>query len=504
MKKSIKTIISLSILFLVSCSEDFLNKQDPTQLGEGNFYKTEAQFYQAVIGVYGQLQGIVGNQWLFSEMITDNTTVHFNEGNRGPAANEETFEYWYYNTSTAGVYDLYLDLYSVLGNVNLTLSKLSASENIDSDVKARFEGELRLLRGYYYFLLTQYFGDVILITEPVKNPAEAISYDRSPVSNVYAVIESDLNAAVEKLPIDAEPASVGRFTKGAALSLYGLVSLTQKNYPKAKQLLDQVVALGKYSLLPGYADVFNPNNKNNAESILEVQFQGAAGNNNESSGFIYNFYPLFTNGEVTGFPNVSGAGFNIPTRDMINAYESGDSRKDLSLSEGYINSETTEFVPVPFIEKFHHAHAIVGRPDDNWILFRYADVLLMLAEAINEQSGPTSEAFGYVNQVRQRAGLADITGLSKEQFRAAILQERRVELAFENHRWFDLRRILSKTDLVALLNAHGAAERANPTTPRGSIPFSATDYQFDEFEILFPIPARERVVKPDLAQNPGY
>ena len=291
-------------------------------------------------------------------------------------------------------------------------------------------------------------------------------------------------------------------TKGAALTLSGKFWLTRKDYGKAKTALDQVVGMG-YSLLPNYADVFDPNNKNHNESIFEVQFQG--GNDlGEQSGFIYNFYPKFTNGEVTGFPGVDGGGWNIPTLDIIGDYEDGDVRKDISLSEGYTDVNTGEFVAIPFIEKFRHAHTIQGRPDDNWPIYRYADVLLMLAEAINEQSGPNADAYGYLNQVRERAGLDPVSGLTQEEFRTVLLHERRIELAFENHRWFDLRRFYSPTELVAFLNAHGAVERANPTTPRGDYDFSAGDYDFSPHEILFAIPERELLVNPALEQNEGY
>lgn len=128
----------------------------------------------------------------------------------------------------------------------------------------------------------------------------------------------------------------------------------------------------------------------------------------------------------------------------------------------------------------------------------------MLAEAINEQSGPNDEAYGYLNEVRDRADLTPVSGLSQDEFRSVLLHERRVELAFENHRWFDLRRTLSTSEIIELFDAHAALEKANPTTPRGIVPFSAGDYEFNAFEILFPIPDRELLVNPKLSQNEGY
>jgi len=501
MKFSIKIIVTLLILALVSCSKDFLDKQNPTQLGEETFYNTETQVDQAIIGVYGQLQGIIEDQWLFQEFITDNTTVHFNEGNRGNAPNIESIEYWQYNSNTGVINGTYSDIYNALGNINTVMFKLSEAD-ISANAKSIFEGEAKFFRAYYYFLLSQYFGDAIIITEPVVNPSDAFEFSRSPIAEVYALIESDLQTAISNLPEVIDASEGGRVSKGTALTLLGKVLLTQKEYVGAKAALDQVVDSGVYTLLPNYGDIFDPNNKNHPESIFEVQFQG---NNDlgESSGFIYSFYPLFSQGAVTGFPGIDGGGWNIPTNNLIAAYEDGDLRKEVSLSEGYTNNDG-EFVSVPFIEKFRNPHSIERRPNDNWPIYRYADVLLMLAEAINEISGPDGEAYGYLNQVRERAGLAALGGLSQDQFRDVLLQERRIELAFENHRWFDLKRRFNTSELVTFMNAHGDEEIAGPTTPRGAIGFSAGDYQFDAFEVLFPLPERELLVNPDLKQNDGY
>ena len=498
-----KNIIYLFIaLSLVSCSEEFLDKQNPTQLGEGTFYQTEDQFEQAVLGIYGQLQAIIANQWYYKELYTDNTTVHFNQGNRGFAPHAESFEYWQVTPNTNQIYTLYRDTYNVLGNINVALARLNEM-SLDPIVSNRFEEELKFFRAYQYFHLSQYFGDVVILTEPIEDPSASFELRRSPVSEVYDLIESDLDFAVSNLPLAVEPSEAGRLTKGAALTLQGQFWLTLKDYAKAKASLDQVINSNLYSLLPNYADIFDPNNKNNNESIFEVQFQGD-NDLGESSGFIYNFYPLNTQGEVTGFPGISGGGWNIPTRDIISAYEEGDLRKDVSLSEGY-TSVDGEFVPVPFIEKFRHEHSIQGRPNDNWPIYRYADVLLMAAEAINEQSAPTAEAYNYVNQIRERAGLSPIsTNLSQEEFKLALLHERRIELAFENHRWFDLKRAFDVPVLVEFLNEYGEREKENPTTSRGQIPFNPGDYIFSANEIYFPIPERELVVNPEIEQNTGY
>jgi len=484
---------------VTSCGEDFLEKTDPTRLVSDNFYQTEAQVEQALNGVYSQLQDIIRNQWQYTEFITDNTTLDFNVGNRGQGPALEALEFWQINPSTSNINNLYNSIYQAMVNINTTLSKLE-SATFDEGAVQQFEGQLKFIRAYYYFHLVQYFGEVIIITEPLETPSEAWDYARQPVDDVYALVESDLMDAIAALPESYDASETGRVTKGAAMSLLGKVYLTRKQYTEAIDMLTPVLSMG-YSLLPNYNDVFEPTNKNHAESIFDVQFQG--GNDlGESSDFIYTFAPRESNGAVIDFPGQNGGGWNIPTLDIIASYEEGDLRKEVSLKEGYTDLDGA-WVPIPFINKYNHPHTIRGRTDDNWPVLRYADVLLMLAEAINEASGPDG-AYTYLNQVRTRAGLDPLDGLDKDAFRTAVLHERRIELAFENHRWFDLKRTKTPEELAAFLNAYGAKERSNPTTSRGGIPFSPADFVFEPHEALFPIPADQIIINGDLTQNPNY
>ncbi|UFH56977.1 RagB/SusD family nutrient uptake outer membrane protein [Spirosoma sp. KNUC1025] len=387
--------------------------------------------------------------------------------------------------------------YSALYNTNYTLEKLATS-TLDASVKGPIEGQLKFLRAYFYFHLVQYFGDVILVTTTLQSPNQAFDLVRSSQADVWTQIEKDLKDAVTLLPTTYPAAQIGRVTKGAALGLLGKVYLNQKKYTDAVTTLKQVTG---YSLNPVYADNFNPAKKNGPESIFEVQYQG--GNDlGEWSTFAYTFAPRLSAGAVTGFANTTPGGRNVPTNDMIAAYEPGDLRKDASLKTSYTLNGTV--VPIPYVIKFTHTHTITGRTDDNWPVLRYADVLLMMAEAINEQSGPTAEAFGYLNQVRTRAGLKELSGLDKAAFKTAVLKERRVELAFENHRWFDLKRTMTPAELAAFMNAYGAKEKAKPTVDRGGIAFNAQDYVYSDYEYFFPIPAPQILINNKLTQNPGY
>ena len=332
----------------------------------------------------------------------------------------------------------------------------------------------------------------------MTNPNEAFDLVRSPQADVFKQILADLADASKMLP--AKAALKGRATQGAALSLLGKVYLTQKNYAAASSTLKQVTSLG-YALNANYKDNFDPAKKNGVESIFEVQYQG--GNDlGEQSTFVYIFAPRLSAGAVTGYANTTPGGRNIPTRDMMNAYETGDLRKAISFQPGYTLNGS--YVGIPFVSKYQYPHTITGRSDNNWPILRYSDVLLMLAESINEASGPNAEAYDYLNQVRKRAGLATVDGLSKDAFRTAVLNERRVELAFENHRWFDLQRTNTPTQLTALMNAHGASEKANPTVFRGGIAFNSSDYVYSDFEYYLPIPAPQILINKNLTQNPGY
>ncbi len=499
-KYTLHTLFLFLVVFTISCNKDFLDKTDPTRLAENLFYKDAAQVEQAVNGVYSTLQGIILSQWQFNEFPSDNTTFDFYPADRGQADRTEALETWTLNPNNVNVNSMYVAHYIAIYNTNNTLAKMKNTELTD-DVRKVNEGQLKFLRAYLYYQLTNYFGDVILITKPLEKPADAWSYTRKSPDSIYLQIETDLNDAVNDLPQSYSPAQKGRITKGAALTLLGRVYLTRKRYAEAVNALKQVTSMG-YSLLPNYADNFDPQKKNGAESVFEVQFQG--GNDlGEWSNFIYSFAPRTSKGAVTGWAQSNPSGWNIPSKDIIAAYEPNDKRFEASVGMDFISPVTN--VVVPYIKKYQHTHAIYGRTDDNWPVFRYADVLLMLAEAINEQSGPTVEAFGYINAVRARAGLGFLVGgLSKDGFRDAVLKERRVEVAFENWRWFDLKRTMTPAEMTAFLSAHGARERANPTVPRQGVPLSDQDYKFDAFEVLFPIPANEIIVNSKLTQNPGY
>ena len=501
--KYIIAIISLvfcSVLF--SCKKDFLNKTDPTRIGVDIFFKDEAQVNRAINGVYGQLQSITNVNYIFKEMTSDNTTIDLNPSDRGGAAGWEAFEYSTVNSGNGEITNLWNRYYGTIYNVNNSIERLATSP-VDDAVKKTLTGELKFLRAFLYFDLVRYFSNVVLVTNTFKTPDEAFELVRTDSEDqVYALIESDLTDAVSSLPAKADQTATlkGRATKGAALAMLGEMYLTVKKYPEAVSTLKQILPMG-YSLMPNYADVFSTTLKNNAESIFEIQYQGD-NDLGENSNFMYVFAPRESSSSIVGFAGQGLGGRNIPTNNMIAAYETGDLRKDVSLKTGYTKDGV--FYPIPYVNKYNHSHTIPGRTNDNWPIYRYADVLLMLAEAVNEATGPGTEAEGYLNEVRDRAELDPLNGLGKDAFRTAVLKERRVELAFENHRWFDLKRTMTPSELATFMNAHGAEEKAHPTVARGGVAFNNLDYVYEATEYILPIPAAQILINDKLTQNDGY
>ena len=340
----------------------------------------------------------------------------------------------------------------------------------------------------------RYFGKVPLHLTPVTTRGEA-ALPLASVDSLYLQITKDVEAAGKLLPARAKQ-SEGRITSGAAKTLLANVYIVQKKWADAEKLLKDIVTNDGYSLMPDYNDAFSgtTTNKNNQESIFEVQFmQGSSGYN---GSIIYNFLPRpLTAAEIApiiGVSNpqpLSGEGNNAPTPDIIAAYEAGDKRKDASIAYVTASGALTENKTYPYIKKFAKLHSLWGNTGNNWPIYRYSEVLLFLAEALNEQ-GKASEAVSYLNQVRARAGLA---ASAATDLRDAIFKERRVELAFENKRWFDL--VRSGT-AVAVITAYGNRIKANPKAyyyPNGAVP---PNNAFTNLDLVYGLPADEAALSP--------
>jgi hypothetical protein len=486
---------------VMGCRDSFLGLVPETELTSVTFYKTEADFVQAVNAAYVPLRSIANDRaWKLGELHSDNTYYARNTlfGAVDATENIADFAIPTANGVTANdnVLQQYRQDYLIIARTNQILDVIDGVD-FDGDSKKNLKGQALFLRAYAYFELVRYFGKVPLHLKPVTKREEA-ALPLATTEQLYAQIEKDaIEASTSLLPKSKQEA--GRATSGAAKTLLANLYIVQKKWKEAETLLKDVVTNDGYALIPDYNNVFSTStgNKNNQESVFEIQFmegsEGYAGN------FFYQFLPRPMRSTellpLTGTSNpqdLSEEGNNIPTPDIIAAYETGDKRKDASV--GYVTlSQAKRLNKVfPYIKKYAKTHSLHLNTGTNWPVYRYSEVLLFLAESLNEQNNVTQAAV-YLNQVRKRAGLADTKAASTADMREAIFKERRVELAFENKRWFDLVRTGRVKEIIG---AHGAKVKAKPVDyyfPEGVVPPSNAFTVLDDY---YGLPAVESALTP--------
>lgn len=476
-------LVSFAILLAASCKKDSLNLTPISSVTTDNFYKNANDIKNAMSGVYASLQlpGLHINNYIFGDIRSDDTQPVAS----GSVTDQDEFDRFYIRTTNPFILARWNDAYRGISRCNALLDRIRDIEIVDS-LKNRTIAETKFIRGLIYFHLVRTFGDVPLVVTEIKDPDEGYQYGRNPKAEVYAQIEKDLNDAAAGLPVTYTGPDIGRATQGAAKSLLGKVLLTEKKFSEAATKLKEVIGSNVYGLLPDYADVFRVTNKNNRESVFDVQFK--AGGVGEGNPWPNSFSPENSGNAVIAF---GGDGNNQPSADIVNAYEATDKRKSLSLATSYVNAGGVT-IQYNFVKKYFDVPATKNDNGNNIPVIRYADVLLMYAESLNEAGyQPAGEAMNSLNQVRARAGLSARTSAdipNQQAFRLAIEQERRVELAFEGHRWFDLVR----TDrAIAVMNSKKDQLRLVKT-------INADD-------LLFPIPQSQiDINRGKIMQNPGY
>jgi hypothetical protein len=496
--KNRNSAILIGLFLGLSACSDFLELPSETNLTSTTFFQSQNDFQKAVNGAYEPLRGLFNSganaatgSWLMGEMHSDNTRYKYNPNFRATIDQENIADFTVISTNTAAL-NKYRGYYLVIARANQILSNIDGVD-FDATTKNNIKGQALFLRALSYFDLVQYFGEIPLHLIP-STSLNDVALPLSEVSVVYDQIIADATEAASLLPVKSaqEP---GRATSGAAKTLLGNVYVVLQDWSGAETVLKEVVNSGEYALVPNYADVFSTSNKNNTESVFEVQYR--QGQDGYSSNFVYSFFPMpISAAELTATMANYGVtpaavnglvqeGYNLPSPEIIAAYEPGDERKAAS-----IGTATAGGVDYPFILKYLHPHTTAALTDDNWPIYRYAEVLLLLAEALDEQ-GKSAEALPYLNAVRARAGLDDIestTGL-----RDVIFNERRVELAFENKRWLDLVRTGRAVDVMT---AFGASVKANPENyyfPPGQAPVPSA---FTQIDLTFPLPAAEAQLSP--------
>lgn len=470
-------IILFSSVILPGCSKDFLDVEPPSQLTGASYFRNEEDAAAIVTAAYKPLTA-TSDLAKISEAPLKDIVIFNTQG--------LNLDSWSFDANDAIIDRVWQNDYEGVFRANLIIQEVGKIK-MDETARDRMVGEGRFLRAYYYWQLTTLFGEVPLITEADPSDPKKAAVGKSSVDDIYNLIIDDLKQAIDVLPVSYDSKNAGHVTKGAAEALLGKVYLYAKNYPLAEEALHNVITSNTYQLIPDFSQLLITDN--NAESLFEIQFADIAG---QGSDRVVNDYPQGQG----GYANL------LPSQALVDAFEdySGSTAingKDPRLFYSIFregdpyDAVSPEFkqawTPTGYARKkgmfpvIRQNNSNSGR---NFPLIRYADVLLMYAEAANENDHP-AEAIDAINEVRQRVGMPDLptaqfpTG-SKSEIFAAIVHERQVELAFEYHRLNDLRR-------------WGLAEQQ-----LGSVGYQSPRHRY------FPIPQQELNTNPQLTQNEGY
>ncbi len=475
-------IICTSLLIcalMVNCKKN-LTETPYSFLGEADSYKSAADAVTAVNAVYDRLRTFYGMPMLFlSDLNADDMTIRADGGASSVELDQNTY------TAANGVFDgLYTNTYLFIDRANRVIKNVPQIA-MDAAQKTKIAGEAKFLRALGYFNLVRAFGPVPLVTAPTTDVVN-VAIGRTSADSIYAQIITDLKDADNAaLPAKYTAAGeVGRATSGAVKSLLAKVYLTRKDWSNAAAKAKEVIDGGNYSLFPDYKDIFTPENKNGREHIFSAQYSCVK--NNYGSAMGLNFAIFFS------WPVQQSGGSCQADEKFAASYEAGDYRKKVTIITQKVNPATGALVlsrTGSHVDKYWDpAPCGLDQARNNFMVIRYADVLLMYAEAENELNGPDAAAYSAINQVRTRARNGDaaanpqnLAGLTQEQFRDAVANERKWELCFEGHRRWDLLR----------------TGKYVPTLQAAGIPAQAKN-------LVYPIPQNERDVNSALAQNDGY
>lgn len=483
----LKLALPFAMLLLVSCGDDFLDKKPLGKLTSANFFETEAHAILATNALYEHMRSWEVHVFSYIGM----TDIVSDDADKGSFANDAAFlgeiDDFTFNASNIAPLSVWQGYYQGIFRANNAIENIPGID-MDEALRDRLVAELKVFRAYFYLNLVRWFGDVPLITAPL-DPSE-FSQQRAPVEEVYNQIEQDLLEAIEILPEKSQyvSADLGRVTKGSAKALLARAYLAQGDFVNTEKYALEVINSGQYGLFPDYAKLFQLAGEHSSESVFEIGSTTGAINSSQ-----YNQVQ-----GARGNPNL-GWGFNRPSDNLVSSYEQGDPRRNATiLYPGEVlpdGSAIVEDNPDLINERYNQKAWVPLAPSGdnfegqgNLRLIRYADVLLMAAEALNENNNP-AQALVYLNMVRARARgtsmtlLPNVTTTNKDALRTRIWNERRSELAMEQIRWFDL---LRQGRAESVMNGVGK----NFIGPK---------------HLLFPIPQVEIDLSSGvLSQNEGY
>ena len=488
-----KSVFIVLVLAPFAC-QDFLEIDPQGDLTQASFPQSESDALLATNAAYSTLRNwsYHSGGYPIYDIMSDDALKGSNPNDQLPTLGP--FDTFTFNPTQDGLDRWWASLYEGIKRANVVIEKVPEIAMPQASIDL-YVAEARFLRGLFYFDLVRAWGGVPLITT-LTPPLRA---ERASAAEIYALIEEDLSLAADMLPEKSElpVESLGRATRGAAKALLAKMYLFQGDYINAELYALEVINSGQYSLEPNFADAFGEAGEHGVESVFEIGARRNEGTNNGGN--------QYANVQgIRGSPN-RGWGFNRPSVDLMNSFDANDPRMDATiifLGEVLGGVETIGDGTTPDETRDANGNLIeletynqkVWTEGDNTItswghnrrLVRYADVLLMAAEALNENN-KSAEALIHLNEVRERARggdagiLPDITVTSKEELRDLIIEERRHELAMEGHRFGDLVRTGKAPEVL------------------GPLGFQAGKHE------LLPIPQTEiDLSEGTLGQNPGY
>jgi len=578
MRRALLTLLAVGLTATAAC-EDFLTIQPRNIISRETYFLTEDHMEQAVVNVYATMRGMFGNNYrLVGDLRGDLTTLQLNINVPGFTFQIDEFSEATNDGTIGGQYN---SIFNTIFDANVVLSRIDAIEFTDPARKDQLKAETLFARSLAYWMGLQLWGlneswepnnlAVPFVLHELLDPNEAFEIERATVKEVFDQIVSDLTFAKQHLPTRAELPSgqAGRFTRGAAAFLLGATYQLDPSAASQQAALAQFEELEShgYALITSgtaasennaFREVFNPSNKNNSESILELQFNVASDVGALRQNLVGGMSPLNSLGGGGGSGNAeriskfgsAGSGGYMPTQFHILSfaganpdaaaepfdlrYEGGYGQfcpdsglsgrlgdvKDEYRTQGDITlrnvnpaypelnieavrdpvNRTVREDCIPYYAKWRWPDHMPqsGRDNNNWIVFRYADALLRRAES-HWRLNQAPQALALVNEVRARAGLPDLVGLTGDDLRDAILQERAWELAGEGHRWMDLKRFGQAVAIIAGPHADDRFERVSRTPPAAYMKQGAT------YRLRFPIrPQDVQLSQCRILQNPGW